>query len=219
MSVGVIVKRTTVDDVADRIRTEIINGNIAAGGVISQDLLAKQLGISRIPVREALTRLTAEGFVRSLAHYSPIAAPLTISDGIEIFELRAILEERLLVALMEKKEEINLSAARELLSAFQGSDHLSPFQWCELNQHFHDAIYQESGQTRTLTMLRSLFGHSARYIIMQMQIHGRSDRAYEQHEALLDLIEKRDRKGAAKLLREHILNIIPDLKSLDLPMA
>jgi DNA-binding GntR family transcriptional regulator len=218
MSVGVIVKRTTVDDVADRIRAEIISGNIAAGAVISQDLLAKQLGISRIPVREALTRLTAEGFVQSPAHYSPVAAPLTISDGIEIFELRADLEERLLVAIIDRKDDINLTAARELLSAFRGNDHLSPLQWCELNQQFHEAIYNESGQSRTLTMLRSLFGHSARYIIMQMQIHGRSDRAYEQHAELLGLVEKRDRKGAVKLLREHILNIIPDLKSLDLPI-
>ena len=88
--------RTIAAAAADELRRRILDGSYPGGRPLRQDALAEEFRISRIPVREALLQLEAEGLVRILPHRGAIVSELSIEEIEDIFELRALLEPRLL---------------------------------------------------------------------------------------------------------------------------
>jgi len=80
------------DRLYDRLRRQIVLHEIAPGQPIRQDVLAKDLGVSKIPLREALYRLNADGLVKALANRGFIAAPLSAVEADDIFSLRMLIE-------------------------------------------------------------------------------------------------------------------------------
>src|SRR4028119_1981958 len=90
--------RTISSAVAGDLRRRIVDGEFKAGFQLRQDALAAEFGVSRIPVREALMQLEAEGLVKILPHRGAIVSELSTEEVQELFELRALLEPRLLRA-------------------------------------------------------------------------------------------------------------------------
>src|SRR5918997_1165848 len=90
--------RTISAAVAEELRRRIVDGEFSAGFQLRQDALASEFGVSRIPVREALMQLEAEGLVKIHPHRGAIVSELSTEEVHELFELRALLEPRLLKA-------------------------------------------------------------------------------------------------------------------------
>ncbi|HTN98462.1 MAG TPA: GntR family transcriptional regulator, partial [Nordella sp.] len=88
--------RTIASAVVDALRRRILDGEFAAGAQLRQDSLAKEFGVSRIPIREALLQLDAEGLVKILPHRGAVVSELSVAEIKELFDLRALLEPRLL---------------------------------------------------------------------------------------------------------------------------
>ncbi|MGL4975720.1 MAG: GntR family transcriptional regulator, partial [Bosea sp. (in: a-proteobacteria)] len=88
--------RTLSASIAERLRHDILSGVQPAGMQLRQDMLATTFGVSRIPVREALFQLEAEGLVRIEPHKGAVVAGLSAEEVDDVFELRLILEPRLL---------------------------------------------------------------------------------------------------------------------------
>lgn len=91
-----IVHKTRTQLVVEVLRERILSGDIAAGEPLRQSALAEALNVSRIPVREALLQLEAEGLVKFEPHKGATATVLSVEQVTELFELRAMIETDLL---------------------------------------------------------------------------------------------------------------------------
>src|SRR6185295_18351808 len=110
MDSGLPVRRTIADQVAELIRQRILTGQLKGGQPIRQEHLAAELGVSRIPLREALKQLAAEGFVALTSHKGAVVAELSIQEIEELFEIRLKLETWLLQLAIPAMTDRDLAA-------------------------------------------------------------------------------------------------------------
>ncbi len=213
---------TVADRVRDELLEQILAGSLSAGDRLYQDELARDLGVSRVPLREGLARLEAEGFVVTEPHQGAMVAPLSLEDGRELFQLRALLETRLLRLAINNADPADLKEAYVLLERLHGAERnlerrARRNDWTDLNWLFHERLYRAAGQPRTLAVVRTLHLHAQRYVAMQNEMSGREERSRDEHYTLLRLCEAKEVDLAVTMLEEHVLNILPDLEHLGLP--
>src|SRR6516225_1693748 len=124
-----IQRQSLTSAVADRLRDQIIRGEIPEGAQLRQDAIATQYKVSRIPVREALRQLDAEGLIAIAPNRGAIVPALSPSDIEELFSIRALLEPEVLkLSIPHLKEEDFSEAAsvlRKYASELQRDDHVS----------------------------------------------------------------------------------------------
>ncbi len=199
--------RTVSAAVAEDLRRRIINGDFASGFQLRQDALASEFGVSRIPVREALMQLEAEGLVKIHPHRGAIVSELSVEEIEELFELRAILEPRLLKAsaphLTEEDYE-RLNAILEEFSLALKTQHVS--RWGELNTELHMVLYRHARQPRSLAIVANLLQECDRHTRLQLSLEGKRERAETEHADLIRLCAGGKIGAACGLLKTHIEN-------------
>jgi len=210
------LKRTTVADATtERLRSMIISGELSDGAPLRQDSLAEELGVSRIPVREALSRLEAEGLAASEPHRGYVVTALSRDEIEELFDLRALLEPELVRLAIPRVTEAELEHAQSILARFNAElDGDDIHSWGELNTRFHLALYAPAGRRRTFEIVRGLLRNTDRYTRLVLTQGAGIDRGKEDHGGLLDLYRKRARNEAAVLARSHIQRARSDLLKL-----
>ena len=158
-------KRVTVADATtEQLRRAIISGQIADGTPLRQDALAAELGVSRIPVREALARLEAEGLAISYPHRGYVVTALSRDEVLELFELRTQLEPELLRAAIPKMTAEDLAHVHSILAAYNlDIDRADVSSWGEHNVRFHMVLYAPSQRRKTLEIVRGLLINTDRY--------------------------------------------------------
>src|SRR5687768_3065054 len=143
-NIGIVpLQRQTVAAMTlEAIRDGILHGNYAEGEPLRQDALADELGVSRIPIREALRQLEAEGLVTFNPHRGAIVSTLSLAEIEEVFDLRTTIEADLLRRAVPRLTPEQLDQADEVLdryaSALQSGD---VSKWGELNWQFHSTLY------------------------------------------------------------------------------
>jgi DNA-binding GntR family transcriptional regulator len=200
-----IQRQTITSLTAERLREKILKGDYPEGGPLRQDALAAELGVSRIPVREALRQLEAEGLVTFSPHVGAVVSSLSIAEIGELFELRAILESETLRLSADQLTEADLDRAEDILDAYEAAFRTGDVaEWGALNWKFHSTILGVADRPLTMGVLSTLHNQSDRYTRLQLSLtHGES-RASEEHRAILAAIRERDVERAASLLRNHI---------------
>lgn len=200
---GIILKRTMTEEVADVLRARILAGRLKAGDPIRQEHVAKELGVSRIPLREALSQLAAEGFVTLVAHKGAVVAPLSLAEVEELFELRMALEEGLLMRAIPRMDEDDFAALDAIIDESRAPDGLE--RWGVLNWRLHEVMYLPADRPVTLKLLKRVHDNIDRYLRLEITLsaEGRT-RGYREHQGLVDLCRARDIEGARALLHEHI---------------
>ncbi len=199
-------RQTLAGQTLDALRDRILRGSFPEGEPLRQDAIAEELGVSRIPVREALRQLEAEGLVTFSPHRGAVVSTLSLGAISELFEMRAEMESDLVrraVPLMTKSDD---GRAEEILDAYEVALRNGEVShYGELNWQFHSTLYAPSEREFTLAMVKKLHQHSDRYLRMQLALtHGES-RARQEHRAIATAAKKRDPKKASQLMREHIL--------------
>jgi len=207
MNEAKITRKTLTASVVDILREKIISNEIKGGAPLRQDALATQLGVSRIPIREALLQLEAEGLVQFSPHKGAVATEVSAGAIDELFGLRAILECDILDRAMPKMTESDLNESASALKEFDellipGAD---INRWGGLNWKFHKSLYLPAGRERTMNIIGQLHTNSDRYLRMQIQVDEDFSRAEQDHHDLLEMCRKRDTRAARKCLKEHIL--------------
>ncbi|HEX8725263.1 MAG TPA: GntR family transcriptional regulator [Gemmatimonadaceae bacterium] len=201
------IERQTVTSLTrDAIRDRILRGGYPAGQPLRQDAIAEQLGVSRIPVREALRLLEAEGLVTFNPHRGAVVSTLSPAEIEELFELRAEIEADLLVRAMPHMTPAHLARADDILDTYEAS--LARGQvagWGSLNWKFHSALYAPAGRPVTMGVVHRLHQHCDRYARMQLALTHGEQRAITEHRNILVAIRRRNATRAAALLRRHIL--------------
>jgi DNA-binding GntR family transcriptional regulator len=196
-----IVRTTTVELVTHAIRQQILSGELAPGEVLRQEALAEALGVSRVPIREAITRLTGEGLLTVVPHKGAYVCELSVEEVKETFDIRLRLEPWLFAEAIPRITEAEIGKAEKLVKEM---DKANEAQWGQLNWRFHETLYLPAQREITLQMLRVLHDRSDRYFRFQVVKVPIRDQSHDEHMALVEACRKREAKLGAKLLEQHI---------------
>jgi len=204
----VIEYKTRTQLVVEIIREKILSGEIVAGQALRQASLAEELNVSRIPVREALLQLEAEGLVSFEPHKGATATELNLDKVDELFELRAMIEADLLRASIANISDEALAQADEILAKLDsalGKQNAANI-WSELNSEFHNCLYSGANRPQTTDLVNILNKNADRYIRMHLLWAGGISKAGPEHAELLAFCKDRDIEQAVAKLKQHILN-------------
>ena len=213
--VSTVLFHTKADHAYFYIRQEIARGTLPAGEPINQEELARTIGISVTPLREALRRLAAEGFVVLAAHRDARVAPLSEEESRNLREMRVPLES---LAARLAAERIT-PAQRETLVALAAE--LEPLgdqaseRALDVHRRFHAAIWDAAHNpplTATLDLLWDRADRYRRHSLSELRGTGAMRRAdLEQHFELRDLICGGESAKAAEVMRRHVDQSLPSL--------
>lgn len=196
------MKTLAAETVADSLRALILDGTLGIGLPLRQEDLAKRFGVSRIPVREALGRLQAEGLVEHFADRGSVVAGRTVDDLLETLDIRIALETRAMRLAMPNLGARDFKAARDIMRRYDESEH--PRRWTELNLEFHLVLYRPCGRARLVRMIEDL----VRGVSIHLRQHishtvGRRNPQAE-HKDLLKACMAGDTALAVRLTEQHI---------------
>jgi len=211
-----VVHKTRTQVVVEVIRERILSGDIEAGKPLRQSALANELNVSRIPIREALLQLEAEGLVKFEAHKGATAAGLSSEQVLELFELRALIEPDLLAKSIANMTDADIEDAEALLVKLEDSFHHDNASnlWSDLNTQFHTSLYQAANRPNTMEVIQNLNSNCDRYIRLHLSQKGVIPKAEQQHQQLLAYCKDRNPTAACQLLKEHIMGSAQDLIEL-----
>lgn len=188
--------------IEEKLRAAIYDGRLPCGMAIRQQELATLFGVSRMPVREALRQLEAQGLLQVTQHKGAVVAPLINHDSAETYALRMLLEceaLRLSVPLLEESDFDLAQGCIERLE--QTSDYVEISQ---LNRAFHRALYAHAGNSRLLRLVDEGLIEEERFLRFNLEAMGLRKVAQDDHRQLLQAARQRDVPLAIKLLREHL---------------
>ncbi|MGY3867070.1 GntR family transcriptional regulator [Aeromonas bivalvium] len=199
--------KTRTHMVADSLRTRILRGDLPAGAPLRQDAIAKELAVSRIPVREALMQLEVQGLVKFEPHRGAVVTRLDPDAVAELFYLRALLEADTLfhaVDLMTEETFVNAQAILDQFDAALASG-TQVEHWAELNHSFHATLYQAANRPQAMELIAQINLSCDRYVRFELLFaQNGADKAEREHAELLALCRARRKHEAAVLLKQHI---------------
>lgn len=211
-----IPRQSLPSAVADKLREQIIRGEIPEGAQLRQDAIATQYQVSRIPVREALRQLDAEGLISIVPNRGAIVPALSPSDIQELFSIRALLEPEVLklsILHLTKEDFAEAEAIlREYVNELRREEHVST--WGRLNWQFHSILYSRANQPRFMAIIRNVNNSGERYTRLQLFLTHGVQRANQEHHQILELCRTHNVAAACDLLREHIRHAGDSLKEV-----
>ena len=200
---------STSEIITLHLRDAIVAGHFAEDEPIRQDDIARQFNVSKIPVREALKRLEAEGLVMFQRNRGAMVTRICDAELAQMFEVRMLLEDKLLRLAIPNMTEATFARAELICQEFVGEDDVG--RWAELNWELHACLYEPAQRPFMISMVRSVNDKLERYLRMQMSLSAGKDRADHEHREIIDACRAGDVERAVKLLDEHIAGVCKTL--------
>lgn len=195
--------RTVGEIVYTKLRSAIVSGYFHPGSRLFEQELAREMGVSRTPVREALKRLELERLVTTHPHKGTVVTEFSLEEILEFYKVRACLEGLAAKLVAEKgvdtqSLEAYLREAREKARAedIEGI--------AEMNNRFHMLLYEMSGNRFLRQMLEDLSNYVTLARISAWSVPGRSAETLEEHEAIIRAIKERRAEDAQNLAVKHV---------------
>ncbi len=204
--------RTLSDQVFEIVRERIVAGTIAAGASIRQDALAGELGVSKIPLREALVRLEHEGLIHGQANRGYTVRPLSFEQADEIYALRLAVEPAAAGAGATVADETARANARHALTALEAAQVTAPEDVARRHREFHVALVSPADRPITTRLVERLAILAERYVIAHLAPAGRYARADREHHDLLDMWVAGDGVAVERLMVRHLEATRSDLR-------
>lgn len=203
-------RRSLSTQVADSLRELIISNAFVQGQQLKQHEIAKRLGVSHIPVREAFQLLESEGLVTTVPYKGAVVTRLSAAEIDELFDIRIVLESELLKRAIGSMRPDSIARAREIVERM---DSAPPRELGRLNWLLHAELYRSANRPTTLEFVQRIHDNLDRYVRIQLAISDRNRlRAHEEHISLIDLCEAGDKAAALRLLSAHIRSVRDDLR-------
>jgi DNA-binding GntR family transcriptional regulator len=196
-----IQRITATEATVQRLRTMIFSGELAAGSPLRQEELSKSIGVSRTPLREAIARLDAEGFVVQDPHCGASVYQPTPQDLIECFEIQRALEPLAARLAAENRKDNELEQVAILLHGFANKK--TAKAWADHNEKFHLHVYSLARRTQLLELIRHQYTRSKMYIRILIG-EGAAPRAEKDHEAIYNALKQKDGTRIQEILHRHI---------------
>ena len=193
---------STADAVASALRDAIVRGELAGGEHLRQEELAARLGVSRLPVREALRQLQGEGLVMLSPTRGAVVMALSAEDVHEVYDIRIGLETMALQLAIRHLSPAILERAGAILDTIEGEDGIG--RWCELNWAFHMCLYAPASRPRLLKLIDMMHADVDRYLRVYLGLLRFQSRSQQEHRALLAACARYDAVEALGILTEHL---------------
>lgn len=199
-------RNTVSQHVYQQLKRSILRGELAAGYRIVEISIGEAFGVSRTPVREAVSRLIAQGFVREEGH-SKLVADISVTMR-EFMGIRAVLEGYAARLAATNATEEDLETIAGLCSSSVLVDRSSPIrERAILNDTFHEAIAKASRNARLLSMISDFYEYA---VTEEMLVHYEPEdtlRHAQQHQSIVAALRSRDPDAAEQAMRAHIQSI------------
>jgi len=196
--------RTLCDAVFLKLRDEIVSGTLKAGQRLEQKELADRFGISRMPVRDALRRLEAEGLVVVQGRRGVIVPTIDVEEMREIYRIREVLEAlavRLAVPNLTDEDVVALSRLeRQMEESSRGGD---LEMWLRLDGKFHLSIFERCDSPRLMRLISSFWNRTHHFRRAYVSVAGAPGRGEAMHRRMLEAIAARDVGLLESLAVEH----------------
>ncbi|MFZ3494206.1 GntR family transcriptional regulator [Streptomyces sp. 5.8] len=195
--------RIPAHTVCTAIRDDIVSGVFGPGGRLTEEVLARRYGVSRVPVREALRTLESEGFVTTRRHAGACVAEPTEQEAADLLELRMLLEPLAAARAARRRSEAHLKVLRGLVRLGQerarrgqGEDLRSLGGW------FHETLSQASGSPGLIALLTQMRHKVAWMYVVESPV--RPVESWAEHGAIVDAVARGDAERARALTALHV---------------
>ena len=192
-------------EVTDALRDAITSGGFPPGARLLEQDLARELGVSRAPIREAFRLLTGEGLVVTVPHKGTSVVELGREDTVEIFRLRAAIEPVAVERLIELDNPEHRAELREIIDLLRASlPERDPVTVASLDMRFHERMCELAEMPRLLQAWRALGNQLRTYFTIAEHFYD-DDAVVSNHEQVVQAIESRDIPYACDVIHRHIL--------------
>lgn len=200
--------RTMTEIVADELRVKILNGDLIPGQRLVTADIADEMGVSRMPVRDALRYLESTGLVETIPHRGTVVKNLSENEIVELYQIRAVLEGLAARLASLRITDEQLKQMKELieghdLKALQNEDYDS---FTKQNRKFHALIWYAAGSPKLENLLSNLYDACSQYRNLSMLVPGRPNSIFIEHTALYEALKCRNFEDAERLARTHYEN-------------
>jgi DNA-binding GntR family transcriptional regulator len=198
--------RPLPDIIYDWLRERILVGHLMPGTEIRQELLARQFGTSRVPIREALNRLQPEGLITLRARRGFAVTSLNHDEIVEIFELRMAVEEHAMRIATKERTETDAREVEALVEQMETLDPGSPQylqEWMSTNRLFHTRLIECAHRKRVNEIALNLRDAIEPYIRIEANFNRQVSYANVEHRQIFDAFKRKDAEAAARLSRKH----------------
>ena len=202
-------------DVAAQIRTDIIKGRLEPGAKLREVALAEHYEVSRIPIREALRALEADGLVESRKYSGSVVAPSPVEDAEDLFEIRIVLESATAKRAARRAAELSAGGDHdakwseiraEINEILEAGDAVIAEERFEdlavLNMRFHFAIAELSGSLSFISLLRQISGKIE--WLYSLNLMRRGPQAWPEHREIIAAIDAGQVEQAAEAMARHV---------------
>jgi DNA-binding GntR family transcriptional regulator len=203
--------RTLKDLVAASLRKAILYGDIKPGQQLKQETIASQLGISRMPVREALSQLENEGLIKNIPYKGCTVCTFTAADIKEIYQIRKVLESYATELATQNMAPDDIAKLEDLMlklkNCIENDDIDSYAAW---DQQFHNTIFEKSANHRLYNFIKTIWQSFPMYLAYS--IPKRISRSFEEQSRILEAIREGNAAKAAQLAGRQIETVYEEMK-------
>lgn len=197
------------------LKARIIKGDLKTGKKLLENKIAKQLGVSRTPVREAIKGLAAEGLVKLNPNQGVIIINVSIKDVKEVLQIRRVLEGFAASIAAEKtsqEETSKLEGIIKKMSSAISKPKPDTVTYSELNAEFHNLIMNVCGNKRLMEICNGLSNSDHRFRIRALRVNSeRLKYSLEEHQKIVEALKRRDAEQATRLRQKHAENILKNI--------
>ncbi len=203
-------QQSSVSVVYQQLREEIVRGAHPPGSPLRLQDLSHSYGVSMIPIREALRRLEAEGFVRIVPNKGARVAELSFDELVDVYRTRMLVEEDALRLAFLSIDAETLNRAHQLNEQGLSLIYADDLAVHEVHRELHISLYRASNSPWLLRLIDLLWDHCVRYRLL---VAGRiaPEIHHREHDQLITFIEQGNLEGAVETLKSHIQSTVKAL--------
>lgn len=188
--------------VAAELREQILTGVILPGTPLSQVRLATAFDVSRIPVRDALQTLAAEGLVVHTSGATAVVTGMSMGELQELYEMREAIEPVATQLAVPNVGRAEILSMRRLLAVM--GETTDAREWLTANADFHSAVYMQANRPRMVALVEQLRKLTDRYLHLHLEVIGNTDHLHDEHTQILQAVQDGDAPLAARLTQQHL---------------
>lgn len=196
--------QTLREKILEKIREDILKGNLRPGEKVAEPELAASFGISRTPIREAFRQLESEGYLTVIPRKGAVVVSFSERDVDEFYAIKSILEgyaarracEKLTTREIDKLQAIN----DKLGQLAEGGDIK---QFFKVHNDFHDLFIRSADNEKLYELISNLVGKFQRLRIASLSLPGRMRISVQEHDKIIEAFRKRDADAAERLVRKN----------------
>jgi DNA-binding GntR family transcriptional regulator len=194
---------TSTETVVLAIRRRIIRGDYPPGQRLTEDALAEEYGVSRVPVRESLRILAAEGFIRTQPYYGVFVAELTPAQANDLLEVRGVLEPLAASLAAQRRTAAHLAELVAIVREGRLASRAKRYEDVSaLNGRFHEQLAVASGNTSLAALISQL--RDKIEWVYSVEVRRRAAASWAEHSTIVRAVKDADSEAAADAVRVHI---------------